>query len=110
MIDFIVENYQFIALVGAGLIDVILLIVALCSKKEKPILNLISDMLPGFIKDAEVAIGSGNGEQKMEYVLSRIEEEYKKQTGCVLHLRGYLYRSFRNRIEDILGTPQKKGK
>ena len=40
MIDFIVKNYQFIALVVAALVDVVLLIVAVCSKKEKPVLNL----------------------------------------------------------------------
>lgn len=110
MIDFIQENSELITMVLLLVVELVIFLFRIFRKKESPVLNILSDMLPGWIKDAEVQFPVGNGERKRQYVLEQVEKYYEKLTGSKIKLTGILYRSFVNRIEDILGTPQKKGK
>lgn len=112
ILEFLKENYQLVALIGSFFVDLVLAIICIVLKnrKDDPVLSIISDMLPGFIKEAENQIGAGHGSEKLTFVLKKVEQTYKKLTGVGLSLTGYLYRFFVNRIENILSTPSKKGK
>ena len=109
MIDFIVKNYQFIALVVAALVDVILLLVAVCRKKVNPSLDEVLVSIPDFIRYAEEKFGSGNGDKKKDYVMGIALSLYKHITGFEVSKDSHIYKVISGTIENVLKTPQKKG-
>lgn len=110
VLSWIVENYELLILVGACLLDVVLFLVGVFRKKYDPDKNSIVAKLPDLISLAEVQFGAGHGELKKQMVLDLAVKTYKMWTGVELQPGSNVYGYFEHMIEEILRTPQKKGK
>lgn len=98
MIDFLIANWKYIAV---GVCSLILLIVAVLTKKTKIIDNSIVAAIVDLTIEAEKKYGPGNGEIKLAYVLSKLVEMYPASETPL-----EVYKSL---IEHVLSSPQKKG-
>lgn len=73
-------------------------------KKSKTVeLAKVVQKIPEFIKEAEEIIGNGKGIAKLSYVMNKI------QLQCQLSGITYQEQAFKEEVEKILETPQKKG-
>lgn len=85
-------------------------LVFLCKKVkvENPsIISFIDDVLPEAIAAAEVALGSGKGDQKKETVTNTVLQALKKGFHGINEKK--YKKVISDKIELILSTPQKKG-
>lgn len=101
---FIVDNWQYISIAIIVLLEIVLLIV----KRFKLKLNLptsIYEKVCKLVKEAEQTFGAGHGDEKLKYVVSRYLQE-EKVPGCFYSEFSWWVKCI---VEDILGTPQKKG-
>lgn len=93
------------------IINIILLIVMICKKKVKvvDVMTTVLSVLPTYIREAES--NGGTGEEKFIYVANNAIDLLVELTGSgrtnVIKKYGVV---IRNNIENILETPQKKGR
>lgn len=110
ILQFLVDNWQ--PITGAVLAFVGLLITLF---KKRPVAwnmsdyvrVIISQFLPVYINDAEVT--GMSGDRKREHVLAKCMKALKSFIKCTDKEADSAYESFKNALELILTTPQKKG-
>lgn len=113
MIDFIVENYDFILKVIMIVLEVFAFLVIVFKKNKKNAsLDSVLAALPSIVAKVEQKVGSGNGEEKKRLVIDIALRLYKKLTGVEVDSSKFstIVRDISLSIEDILSAPQKKGK
>lgn len=110
MKDFIANYWKELIALVCFLLEITISIILLVkrNKKESPVISEIVLKLPSIISHAEKVFPSGNGASKLELVLSVIDKLFKKETGNPMTKSESKF--FVEKIEEILSTPQKKGK
>jgi len=98
ILDFIVQNWQWILISFLSLLSFLISLF----KRNKNILydNSILSVLIQLVNDAEALYGAGNGEKKLEYVLTTYFNSYPAAKPYEV--------SVRKLVELILSTPHKK--
>lgn len=110
VIDFIVENSELLILLAACLLDLILFLVGVFRKKVNPSVAEVVTKIPYFVSLAEDKFGSGQGLKKKEFVVEEACKLYEKMTDIYPNLRSAIRKVFSKAVEEVLETPQKKGK
>lgn len=109
IVTFLLENWQ---VVLAAFLAFISFIMALLRKRPNAwslsdyIRLIIAQFLPGYICDAEAT--GWTGERKREHVLAKCMKALKGFVRCTDKEADSAYEQFKNAIELILNTPQKK--
>lgn len=96
ILDFIVNNWQYLSFALVVLLEFVLLII----KRKKTVSipeGIITDLI-NLINEAEVKLGAGNGKDKLEYVINTILIKYP----CLD------ISAIKEAVEFILTSPQKK--
>ena len=109
MIEFIMNHPDVLALIIGLLVDIILTILCLCFRKKAKakdyVVNIIDEVLPGFISLAE-ASGS-DGDTKLSFVIDMVLKRIKRY---IVKDDLHFYKSLIiEKTEAILSCPQKKG-
>ena len=107
MKEFILSNWKELCII---VLTLACFLVGLFKSKGKtdPACEKVIAYLPHFIRDAEAS--TTGAEAKKNYVLTHCINLYKILTGVTISLDSYIAKEFSNAIEDILDTPQKKGR
>lgn len=113
VLDFIVNNWQYISIALVVLLDIIILIVKNRPKRFDEINDIISQCIakiPAFIQDAE-SLGDYDGADKKSLVVGWlfqfIENTLKRAPSA--SEEQYIYKALSYYIEAILDCPTKKG-
>ena len=109
MKEFFMNYYKEIIVLFCFLLELVVSSVAIIkkSKKGSTLYADILSALPVIISEVENKIGSGHGYEKRNLVMSIVEKMILKETGHEITRSENLM--FRDAIERILSTPQKKG-
>lgn len=99
MLDFLVNNWQWLSCLVLCLVE-LLLVIFKKSIKLDTVREKIMAFLPVCISLAEEVFGSGNGSQKKDFVISIIKSS--------LDLKDNYDSFISSAIESILSTPAKK--
>ena len=110
VLSWIVEHYELLILVGACLLDIVLFLFGVFKKKSQSPLDIVLKAAPYYIRAAEEFIGAEKGADKKAFVMKYLLKTYKNLTGVDLGEHSVTYDELDRFVEDILRTPQKKGK
>ena len=109
MKDFFITYYKEIIVLFCFLLELVFSAIAIIKKSKKGF-TLYADILsalPVIISEVEEKIGAGHGYEKLNLVMSIVEKMILKETGHEITKSENIM--FRDAIERILNTPQKKG-
>lgn len=115
VVDFIVNYWQYLSIALVVLIEIVILIIKRHPKKYDDFVQVVEQAfvhVPSIISAAEeVYTASGEGVQKMEFVLFEILNFIEGRLHRDVNEKecDYIYKTFSQFIEAILDAPTKKG-
>ena len=107
LVDFIVNNWQFLAALVVAIVQIIILLVRRNIKLVDSALTGLMSVLPGYINQAESF--ASDGKDKFNFVLGQSVNYLVEATGKdQAYVINKYYVIIESLIEAILSTPQKK--
>lgn len=96
LVDFLVAYWRYISIAIVVILDVLILLL----KRNKVIDPSLFAKVVTAVMDAEEIFGSGEGQEKLNYVIEKVNQEsvVKYSSGVIKHI-----------TELVLSTPTKKG-